>query len=182
VLCQHLNNSMNIVWWNGPSFRHTMHIPPQEMEIGCNFIQNHRPVRHVCAFDRQCVERIKNKPDVKFWTRASVVNDRYPHFKHLQSETNYYDSGTLALAVAMKHCVGPVYLVGCDWGETNSSIYDKLYTWRAQRPGKQTTAKCKLIEHMSKQIELIFVHDRPKDCFGSQVKWIKIADFLDLAL
>ena len=85
VLFQQLNNSMNIVWWNGPSFRHTMHIPPQEMEIGCNFIQNHRPVRHVCAFDRQCVERIKNKPDVKFWTRASVVNDRYPHFKHLPS-------------------------------------------------------------------------------------------------
>ena len=180
VFRQHLNNSMNIVWFNGPSTRQFLKIPKQKIEIGCNFIQHHRQVDHVCAYDKQCVAKIPNKKDTKFWTRAFCVNPSYPHFLHFQSSIRYLDSGTMAMCVAANHCDGPVYVLGCDWAESDASIYDKLYTWRDWKPGKQSKDKLNVISAVAKEKTFIFVHERPKDYFGNDIQWIKPQEFSEL--
>jgi hypothetical protein len=75
-----------------------------------------------------------------------------------------------------------VYVLGCDWGESDGSVFDDQYTWRAHQPGKQSNAKLKIIHTMAKQEHktLTFVHERPKAYFGAEVKWIGPKRFLEL--
>ena len=51
----------SIVWWNGPSVKQFYNIPPQECEIGCNFILDHRKVHHVCCYDKPTMDIIDKK-------------------------------------------------------------------------------------------------------------------------
>ncbi len=168
-----------MVWFNGPSVRQFLDIPRQPLEIGCNFIEQHRSVDHVCAYDRQCVALIEPQEGVQYWTRRACERD---HFRYHRSDINYYDSGTLALNVAMNLIRTPVYVLGCDWGESNGSIYDEQYTWRDHQPGKQTNAKMKLIEQINRRVQLIFVHERSKGYFGNDVAWMTPERFLQLTV
>ena len=73
-------------------------------------------------------------------------------------------------------------MIGCDWGETNGSIYDNLYTWRSYQPPKQTRNKLNFITKLAEQNEFIFVHERSKKYFGDVVQWISPAAFLKLTV
>lgn len=165
-----------IVWWNGPSVRQFLDIPNQPLEIGCNFIEQHRDVQHVCAFDQQCVDLIEPQPGVRYWTRRRCENEQ---FLAPDTDQAYHDSGTLALRVA-ERLADTIVVVGCDWGESNGSIYDSEYTWRDHQPGKQTKDKLKIIHSIAQQRELIFVHERHKPYFGAEVKWMGPKRFLEL--
>jgi hypothetical protein len=166
-----------VVFFNGPSVRQFLDIPRQPLEIGCNFIEQHRDVDHVCAFDQQCVDLIQPQPGVRYWTRSRCRTETWQDVK---SGVPYYDSGTLALVVASQVCDGRIYVVGCDWGESNGSIYDRLYTWRRHQPGKQSTEKVRIIQRLAREHELVFVHERHKAQFGADVKWIGPKRFLEL--
>ena len=158
VFRQHLNNSMNIVWFNGPSAKVLHTIPLQQLEIGCNFIEKHRPVHHVCAYDRQVLEAIKPKADVQYWTRRVMSQ---PNFKHVEYKHEIFCSGTLAMSLARQLQLDHVYIIGCDWQHTNASVYDNLYTWRNFQPKKNSIPRRKLLERMHTQMPITVVTDRP---------------------
>ena len=166
---------MNIVWFNGPSARAFHHIPAQSLEIGCNFILNHRYVHHVCAYDQQCVDRIPLKDGVQYWTRRRCQNTQ---FNLVDSTIPYYDSGTLALVLANTLTAEPIYLLGCDWGQTNASVYDKLYVWRQHQPVKTTNEKFKVLRQVAQQQELYIVHETHQTEFGADIKWLGPKQFL----
>lgn len=166
-----------IVWFNGPSVRQFLDIPRQPLEIGCNFIEQHREVDHVCAFDQQCVDLIEPQPDVNYWTRRRCEN---AHFRTPDTKQAYYDSGTLALRIA-EQVADRICVLGCDWGESNGSIYDARYKWRDHQPGKQTKEKLKIIHCIAQERDLVFVHERHKSYFGAEVKWIGPKRFLELS-
>lgn len=147
---------MNIVWFNGPSARAFHRIPAQSLEVGCNFILNDRYVHHVCAYDQQCVDRIPPQDGVQYWTRRRCQNTQ---FNLVDSTIPYYDSGTLALVLANTLTAEAIYVLGCDWGWTNGSIYDKLYTWRQYEPLKFSNPKIKTLDLVNKKNKLIFVNE-----------------------
>ena len=157
---------MNIVWFNGPSAKPLHNIPLQDVEIGCNFIENNRAVHHVCAYDRQVLQAIKPKTDVRYWTR-SVMSQ--PGFEYVKHKHQIFCSGTLALSLAHYLQLDHIYLLGCDWLETNASVYDHLYTWRNYQPKKNSIPRRKLLEQLHVQMPITVVTDKP---------WKMAADFL----
>ena len=168
---QHLNNSMNIVWFNGPSSEALHWIPPQELEIGCNFIQKDRSVHHVCAYDRPVMERISPKPSTQCWTRPAM---RSPGWCVLHSAKEYFCSGTMAVGLARELALRDVYVIGCDWDRNNISIYDHLYG-RTRQPKKKSIPRRRYIEQVHRDIGLVFVSDHRIDM---QVDQISHKEFL----
>lgn len=173
-----------MVWFNGPSVRQFLDMPRQSLEIGCNFIEQHRDVDHVCAYDRPVIDRLTKRglnQHVNYWTRRHYSTE---HFKMVPIERfgfrhgAGFDSGTLALSLALTFGCESVTLLGFDWHITNDSIYDPKYTWRnGQRPIKFTLAKKKFIEDLGKEIEIKIVHDTVRDKYKN-VNWIATRDFM----
>ena len=175
---------MNIVWWNGPSRTQFDHIPRQQLEVGCNFIAKHRTVDHVCAYDRQVIDLIQPQPNTQYWTRRNYAQGVWqltPAPLRLATWKNQagFCSGTLALAVALNHGAEHIHIIGMDWQETNASVYDKEYTWRGYTPTKHSNDKLKFLRHVSEQVQVTIVHDRPRS-FGDKITWVSGKEFLKL--
>lgn len=173
------------VFFNGPSVRQFLDIPRQSLEIGCNFIEQHRAVDHVCAYDRPVIESLTRRgltQGVGYWTRTQ--HQRAPWRTvgaHTTSGTwrhhTGFCSGTLALALAVQLRVERIVLLGLDWQETNASIFDHRYEWRANQPIKHNRHKQDFLQHISEMTQLDVVHDRPRG-FGDRIQWIRSDDFL----
>ena len=198
-----LNNSMqSIVWFNGPSVKQFYNIPPQECEIGCNFILDLRKVHHVCCYDKPTMDIIDKKEkakEVTYWTRKifakegqwNIIKHIDPHFKQIKDMNLHakrlkqllrlpnHCSGTLALIVAYMLGAEKLYLLGCDWTITNASVYDEQYKWRRFQPIKHNAEKIALITKLSDLMELTIVHTNHKRPFGPKVKWITPAEFAE---
>ena len=190
-----------IVWWNGPSVKQFYNISPHPLEIGCNFILNHRKVHHVCCYDKPTMNIIDKEgqvKDVTYWTRKifgskgwNVIKHVDPHFKQIKDMHLHakrlkqllslpnHCSGTLALVVAYMFGIEQCILLGCDWTITNASVYDEQYKWRGHQPIKHSAEKIALITKLSGLMELTIVHTNHKRPFGPQVKWITPAEFME---
>lgn len=173
------------VFFNGPSVGQLLDIPRQPLEIGCNFIEQHRQVDHVCAYDRPVIDRLTAgglTPDVGYWTRRQHQRDPW---RTVESQITYgtwrhhtgFCSGTLALALAVQLGVKRIVLLGLDWQETNASIFDHRYEWRANQPIKHNRQKQDFLRHISEITQLDVVHDRPRE-FSDRISWIPTSDFL----
>ena len=171
---QPVNNSMNIVWFNGPSAKSLHGIPPQALEIGCNFIERHRPVDHVCAYDRQVLEAIRPKQQIQYWTRRAMS---HANFRQVEYRHEIFCSGTLALSLARQLELDHTYVIGCDWQHTNASVYDDLYTWRNYQPKKNSIPRGKLLERMHPHMPITMVTDRP---WRMAVDFISTGKFLEI--
>jgi len=163
-----------VVWFNGPSARQFWHIPRQSLEIGCNFIEQHRDVDHVCAYDRQCIERIQQRPGVKYWTRHAM---RTVSWSAPESQHQPFDSGTLAVVLAHQLGVKSIHIMGCDWQHTNESVFDSAYTWRNYQPRKASLPKQKLLERIHMSTRVCVVTSRP---WRMAVDFISPKDYWDL--
>lgn len=172
------------VWFNGPSVRQFLDIPRQPLEIGCNFIEQHRSVDHVCAYDRPVIDRLTKRgldQRVRYWTRRHYTTE---HFKLVPIDDfgfrhgAGFDSGTLALSLALTLGCTEITLLGFDWHLTNDSIYDHRYTWRnGQRPVKFTLAKKNFIEDLGREMRINIVHDKVREKYKN-VNWIAPGDFM----
>ena len=149
---------MNIVWFNGPSVRQFLQVPRQDLEIGCNFIERLRSVDHVCAYDRQVIDRLQVAPPTKYWTRPAIKNTGW---ETPDSKLRAFDSGTLGLVLAHALGLDHVYVLGCDWHTTNESVFDAVYDWRNYQPAKASLPKAKLIERINKHVAINIVTPRP---------------------
>jgi hypothetical protein len=173
-----------VVFFNGPSVRQFLDIPRQPLEIGCNFIEQHRPVDHVCAYDRQVIDRLTKRglnDQVCYWTRRHYTTEHFKlvpiddfGFRHRAG----FDSGTMALSLALTLGCAEINILGFDWHLTNDSIYDPNYTWRnGHRPIKFTLAKKNFIEDLAQEIRINIVHDTVRERYRN-VNWIAPGDFM----
>ncbi len=164
-----------LCWFNGPSARQFWDIDPFPIEIGCNFIEQHRAVHHVCAYDQDVIQRTVPRDQVRYWTRKNMATDLY-HV--VPSEVSYSCSGTMAVRLAVHLGAQHVYVIGCDWEHTDSSVFDGQYTWRSHAPKKFTNARRKTLESTCQEVSLTVVGDRRVPYAG--VDTIKPGDFLRL--
>ena len=115
-----------VVWFNGPSADHLLvTLPPQDLEIGCNYIQFARPIHMVCAFDVAVVKRIKRDPSIEYYTRPDAQHTGWNILNDMQ--LNGTNSGLMAVYLAMQKSMEPIYILGCDWGLTDRSVQDPMY-------------------------------------------------------
>lgn len=166
---------MNVIWFNGPSARRFLDMPAQTLEIGCNFIERHRQVHHVCAYDRECIQRLPITEGVGYWTRPAMIT---PQFQLVPNDVKYSCSGTMAIRLACHLGARSIYVIGCDWQHTNDSIYDSSYSWRSGKPRKYTLARRETLVRTAQEIELSLVTDREVSYAG--VRTIGTDDFLRL--
>ena len=121
-----------IIWFNGPSADELLvTLPPQNLEIGCNYIQFARPIHMVCAFDVDIVNSIKRDPSIEYYTRPDAQHPGWNILNDLQ--LNGTNSGLMAVYLAMQKSMEPIYILGCDWGLTDRSIQDPMYGKGQQR-------------------------------------------------
>ena len=177
--------SSAIVWFNGPSVKQFYNIPPHPLEVGCNFILDHRKVHHVCCYDQPAMKILEKAPlkDVKYWTRRNFKTALWDTFNSGITYKRYrnimgFCSGTLALTLAVHLGAKKIYLLGCDWSLTNASVYDKQYTWRRHQPNKTSKDKFQLLEVVSEIVELVIVHNNKRE-LGPKVKWLSPAEFME---
>lgn len=143
--------------------------------MGCNYISRHRQVDHVCAFDRQVRDDITTQPRVGYWTRRGFGDAVW---QVAQTPHRVYDSGLLAISIARHLGCHRIYLLGFDWGISNRSQYDDLYTWRVGHPNKTSPDKWASFREMARVSELWVVHQHHgRDIAPAQ--WLVPGDFVE---
>jgi hypothetical protein len=172
------------VWFNGPSVRQFLDIPRQPLEIGCNFIEQHRNVDHVCAYDGPVIKALNDRltDGVQYWTRRNFVSDRWQQVSAPIDHGEWrhhtgFCSGTLALALAVSLGSKTITLMGLDWLDTNESIYDSKYEWRKRQPTKHSNHKLNFLRTVSEIVHLQVIHSNPRQ-FGDRIEWIDPKCFL----
>ena len=144
---------MNIVWFNGHSAKTLLHtLPQQQLEIGCNYIFKDRAVNHICVYDWQMFPNIPNGP-YKLWCRNGQKDKRFEEVIYAAKDQPH-SSGVMALRLAINLKLDHVYIIGCDWGISAKSIYD--YGHRNSEL-KYTNSQKRLVERMSKEIDMTFI-------------------------
>ena len=150
-----------LVWFNGPSALnlHTI-IPPQPQEIGCNYIRQHRLVNRVVVFDRALRPTIAIEPGVEYYGcngQRELPTWQEVHYTTLDQPHN---SGLLAVKLAMNLKFSTIYILGCDWGHSNQSIFDAQYK-NTQPIDKMTNSAKQLLERWNRQHSIVLVGDNP---------------------
>ena len=149
-----------IVWFNGPSAKE-LHktLPKKYIEFGCNFIRRDRAVDHVCVHDPITKPLIDIEDNVKYWARNGQKDKTFDEVVYPMSEQPE-NSGMLALYVALKLGFKKIYIIGCDWGITNKSVYQ----YKRQSELKYSNSQCRLLERWDKEpgVEIIVVRNDNK--------------------
>lgn len=150
-----------LVWFNGPSALnlHTI-LPPQANEIGCNYIRQHRPVNRVVVFDRSLRPSIAIEPGVEYYGcngQKELPTWQEVHYTTLDQPHN---SGLLAVRLAMNLKFSTIYILGCDWGDNNRSIFDAQYK-KTQLIDKMTNSSKQLLERWGRQHSIVLVGNNP---------------------
>ena len=162
-----------LVWFNGPSAL-DLHksIPPQTQEIGCNYIRQHRPVNHVVVFDSVLRPNINIDPGVTYY--GCNGHKQLPHWQEVLYTTldQPHNSGLLAVRLAMNLKFGTVYILGCDWGLDNHSIFDAQYK-KTQVIDKMTNSCKQLLERWGRQHDIVLVGHNPA---GIRIRNITVND------
>lgn len=150
---------MTVIWWNGPSQEKLIYsLPPQECEIGCNYIQTRRPVHYVCAYDKPVVDSIKRDPSIGYYTRPEHAH--LPYWKSVTDPLiSGINSGLLAVIVATHMSMNPIYIIGCDWGLSEASVF--IYDRPSIR--KYTNNMKNVLAKLSQRNLIFVVNDRVPD-------------------
>lgn len=157
-----------LVWFNHPSILPlAKSLPPQPLEIGCNFFYKVRPTHHITVYDPRTILSIlqdtknTNLPETTFWTRNGARHDNFNQCC-VPLRINPQDSGTLAIAVGIfyleqKH----ITIVGCGWSSNEtSSLFDQYYTHN-KKLDKVSNSKLQLVRRYQSEynVKIRFVSD-----------------------
>lgn len=163
---------MTIVWFNGPSRNELINaLPRQNLEIGCNYITADRAVDYVCVYDRVIKEKLKILPNTEYRTIAR--NAHLPHWKPVVNSEDATNSGMLAVLLATQISQEPIYILGCDWGLNEQTVYD----YGKGRQRKYNNHCRKYLQHLSKSHDISIVHNHRPDV---SINVIKIDQFFAL--
>lgn len=165
--------SINAVWFNGPSSEKLINIlPPQDVEIGCNYIQTRRPVHYVCAYDKPIVDSIQRDPSIGYYTRREYAH--LPYWKPVTDPlVSGINSGLLAVIVATHMNMKPIYIIGCDWGLNEQSVF--IYERQSLR--KYSNSMKNVLSKLADRNPIYVVNDRVPDV---DVPVITTLDFLTI--
>ena len=165
-----------IVWFSGISALNLCDVMPygKYEEVGCNRFDEWRAVQHLVAYDRQMVQRIQCKPHVQYHTQAKWRQDPWHAIKWNKHSRPISDSGTLAVELARQQGHKTIYIIGADWGVTDTSLQQHHYEFRGHTPPKFTNQH----EWLKRQEDLVWVH-LVKQPFMHH--YLSHSDFLDLA-
>jgi hypothetical protein len=162
-----------LVWFNGPSALnlHTT-IPQQYNEIGCNYIRQHRPVNRVVVFDHALRPNINIDPGVTYY--GCNGHKQLPTWQEVLYTTldQPHNSGLLAVRLAMNLNFSTVYILGCDWGLNNHSIFDAQYK-KTQVIDKMSNPAKQLLERWGTQHDIVLVGHNPA---GIRIRNITVND------
>ena len=150
-----------LVWFNGPtSLDLHKKIPPQPQEIGCNYILQHRAVNHVVVMDRALRPSIIIQPNVRYY--GCNGHKQLPDWQEVIYTTldQPHNSGLLAVRLAMNLNFDTIYILGCDWGDNNRSIFDAQYK-KTQLIDKMTNSAKQLLERWGRQHSIVLVGNNP---------------------
>jgi hypothetical protein len=128
-----------LVFFNGPTIAQYWSMPRRITEIGCNFIQQHRPMDHVCCFDHQMKDKIPVTPPTQYWCRNGHRGGGWGEVIW-NSEETVQNSGMMAIRLAINLKYKNIWVLGCDWGTTTHSVYDHIYHKKKdlpQAPGRK---------------------------------------------
>ncbi len=156
---------VTLIWFNGPSMKKWLHVPKQEIEIGCNYILRDRPVDHVVCYDWQMLNNIKPTDGVTRWCRDGFAQ-QYKGWKEipLPQHRKPEQSGTLAVTLAVDHLKPEhIIIIGCDWGLSTQSVYD--YGIGRRSVIKHTNHQSRVLERLSEQhrCDIHLLGDEPRD-------------------
>lgn len=146
-----------ICWFNGPSAHNLIHtLPRQDVEVGCNHIEQIRPMDAVCAFDVEVVAQLPRTPNTQYYTRAAA---QQPNWNIIVNDiVSGGNSGILACWVAANRFPrDTIYIIGCDWGITDHSQFDHIYQKGATR--KYTNNSKKKIARLFNGHQAFVVND-----------------------
>lgn len=114
---------MILVWFNGPSRQSIIETtPPKPVEIGCNYIRRDRSVPHVVAYDASVVNSIELEAGVSYHTRTEHVIAGWRGINDPLIQG--VNSGIAAVILATQLSKDNIYIIGCDWGINNHTVYD----------------------------------------------------------
>ena len=154
---------MTIVWFNGAS-RKDLHnaFPLQPIEVGCNYIRRDRKVNHVVCFDDCMVKELsKNLEDgVKYYTRNVYQSASWIIVKQWKT-VDPMNSGMMALLLATQLSKEDIYILGMDWGLSDTSIYD--YGKNKDSIIKYTNGCKRQVKTLSETHKIIAVHNELPD-------------------
>jgi hypothetical protein len=83
-----------------------------------------------------------------------------------------HNSGLLAVRLAMNLKFSTVYILGCDWGLNNHSIFDAQYK-KTQVIDKMSNPSKKLLERWGRQHDIVLVGHNPA---GIRIRNITVND------
>lgn len=163
---------MTIVWFNGPSRNDLINaLPRQKLEIGCNYISDDRKIDYVCVYDRVIKEKLKILPNIKYRTIAR--NAHLPHWQPVPNSEDAINSGMLAVLLATQISQEPIYIIGCDWGLNEDTVYD----YGRGRMRKYNNHCKKYLDRLSLSHNISIVHNDKPDV---RINIIKTDRFLSL--
>lgn len=112
------------------------------------------------VFDRALRPTINIDPGVVFY--GCNGQKQLPHWQEVIYTTldQPHNSGLLAVRLAMNLSFKPIYVLGCDWGQSNQSIFDQKYK-NTRQIDKMTNPGRKLLERWGREQDIILVGDNP---------------------
>ena len=114
---------------------------------------------HVCAFDIDVALKLKFRPNTQYHTRPQVA---LPGWNIINdTKTDGGNSGILACLVATQFPKEPIFIIGCDWGLTDTSSDDSIYNKGPTR--KYTNNIKKSIAYILKDKDVWIVNDSQPD-------------------
>ena len=164
---------MIIVWFNGPSQRSIIRTTPQHhTEIGCNYSRRDRRVPYVVAYDAPVVNSITLEDGVEYHTRTEHVITGWRGIRDPLIQG--VNSGIAAVILATQLSRGDIYVVGCDWGITNDTVYD----YGRGELRKYSNPMKKVLKRLAERNRIFVVHNQLPDV---PVPIISKYEFLDKA-
>lgn len=148
-----------IIWFNGPSSREFLAMPKVLPEIGCNYIYRVRAVDHVVCYDWEMLKSVPAGPYQR-WCRNGVKHPDFQEITYVMTEQPQ-QSGLLALHLAIKLGYEQVYVLGCDWGVSNKSIFE--YDGKHPAPIKYSNSAKRVMNTLSQRIAIKIVHRSTPD-------------------
>ena len=146
-----------LVFFNGPSLNHYMSLPKRFTEIGCNYIESIRPsVDHIVCYDPEMRDQIPQSQGKKYWCKNGNRSETWGEICYPMIDTPQC-SGTLAVRLALQLGFTTIWVLGCDWGHSDQSVFQDRY--RSQSAKKYSNSKVRQMDRWMKDKDIRIVSD-----------------------
>jgi len=146
-----------LVFFNGPSLNDYLTLPKRFTEIGCNYIESIRSsVDHVVCYDPEMRSQIPQSQGKTYWCKNGHRSDTWREICYPMIDTPQC-SGTLAVRLALQLGFSTIWVLGCDWGHSDQSVFQDRY--RSQSAKKYSNSKVRQMDRWMRDKDIRIVSD-----------------------